>query len=390
MTARVPDLNGWYEIKNNPLSKAGVFQYLGSSIDADGKMGLDPGKTYSVYRPADELKHPECIESFKLLPWIDNHEMLGDGFTPAEEKGVEGVIGEDVFFDEPDQTLKGNIKVFSTSLMGDVDQGKTELSCGYRCLYRLEPGVFDGIAYDVIQHTIRGNHLASVDEGRMGPDVSVMDEAQAFTFTIDHKDFLMPKPDDKKPDDKKPDDTAEDAMSIEQCCKVMAECCKTMTECCAAMKSMTPKAADSDDDGKNKAEDDDKKDDKKDGKAMDAADVLADENQELKKQLDNLQATVDSIEADGMKTMLASISKRDALAKQLSDFVGVFDHSDMTLTDVAKYGVEKIGVKCEDGEEIAALSGFLHNREPSTQGFGLDGKEPGKSDTITNYLNGER
>lgn len=37
--------------------------------------------------------------------------MLGDAGMPAERKGIEGVIGEEVYYDAP--FLRANIKVFS-------------------------------------------------------------------------------------------------------------------------------------------------------------------------------------------------------------------------------------------------------------------------------------
>ena len=84
MSHRLKDINGFYEIKNNPLSKAGIFPYLGSSIigalsaEENEIYNLDPDKIYQVFRSEDDLKDPDCIESFKLLPWIDEHEMLGE------------------------------------------------------------------------------------------------------------------------------------------------------------------------------------------------------------------------------------------------------------------------------------------------------------------------
>ena len=91
-SARKADANGWLEIKDNPISRVGVFPYLGKQIDPS----LEPDKIYQVYRPAEELSNPETIESFKLLPWVDLHpsKLLGAkdaGRTPAENKGIEEV-----------------------------------------------------------------------------------------------------------------------------------------------------------------------------------------------------------------------------------------------------------------------------------------------------------
>ena len=134
-SARESDVNGWAEIKGNPISKVGIFPYSGAQINSD----LDPDRIYMVYRPASELNNQKTIDSFKLLPWTDEHTMIGPGLTPAEKIGIHGVIGEDVYFE--DDYLKGNLKVFSDELAGLIDSGKKELSIGYRCLYDMSPGV---------------------------------------------------------------------------------------------------------------------------------------------------------------------------------------------------------------------------------------------------------
>lgn len=68
-SSREYDVNGWPEIKNNPLSRVGVFPYSGRQISPE----LEPDKIYMVYRPEEELANPACIDSFKLLPWVDEH-----------------------------------------------------------------------------------------------------------------------------------------------------------------------------------------------------------------------------------------------------------------------------------------------------------------------------
>src|SRR5579872_3852645 len=139
---REQDINGWLEIKNNPISKVGVFAYSGAQISEE----LEPDKIYNVYRPEEELSSEECINSFKLIPWIDEHVMLGnddENLTPAEKKGIEGVIGEEVYFKYP--YLLGNIKVFSGNMRNNIDNEKKELSIGYRCEYDISAGTFNGI-----------------------------------------------------------------------------------------------------------------------------------------------------------------------------------------------------------------------------------------------------
>ena len=71
MAKVVNDSDGFIEIKSNKLSKPGVFDYLGSEIGAP-----IPDKVYRVYRPQDEIRSKECVNSFKLQPWIITHTML--------------------------------------------------------------------------------------------------------------------------------------------------------------------------------------------------------------------------------------------------------------------------------------------------------------------------
>lgn len=372
-SARQFDLNGWYEIKGNPLSKVGVFPYSGKSISPK----LEPNKIYMVYRPEEELASPATIDSFKLLPWIDDHTMLGDdtkGMTPAERKGVEGVIGEEVYYDNG--ILRGNIKIFSESLKRVIDAGKRELSAGYRCIYELTPGEWNGQRYDAIQRNIRGNHVALVQAGRMGHDVAVLDH---LTITFDEKELKamadedmenrlkkvedwMKAKDESEAEKKKAEDEAEEEKK-----KKEAEDAKSKDE---SEEEKEKKAEDgkiipSTKPGIDKEDAD--KEDKKDG--MDAAEASA------------LRARIEKLEKDGIKTTLAAVKQRDSLASDLSQVVGTFDHAEMTADEVAKYGVEKLGLACQPGHEKAVLTGYLAGRKAngmSAAGFAMDKKPSAK------------
>ena len=65
--------------------------------------------------------------------------------------------------------------------------------------------------------------------------------------------------------------------------------------------------------------------------------------------------------------IVRSLADRDALAARLSPFVGTFDHKGMTHADVAKYGVDKLGLKVAVGQEAIALDAYLHNRTPESK-----------------------
>lgn len=162
------DTNGYWYIKHNPISKEGVFPYLGHTISDD----CEPNKIYKVYRPASTLK--DSVETWDNppKPFIDDHEMLGEGFTAIDDRPVQGIIYNPSF---DDGVLYADIAVYSEDLKQNIENGKKELSLGYFCKYKKERGVFKGEVYDYVQYDMVGNHIALVDAGRCGSDVKVFD-----------------------------------------------------------------------------------------------------------------------------------------------------------------------------------------------------------------------
>lgn len=351
-SARMLDVNGWFEVKGNPLSKAGVYSYGGNQLPG----APDPTKVYRVYRPADELADPECLASFRLLPWIDNHVMLGaedDGLTPAERKGVQGVIGEKVYFDSAEGTLFGNLKVFSQSLANLIEAGKRELSCGYRCKYEWTPGVFEGQQYDAVQRSIRGNHLALVESGRMGPGVAVLDGSALdhFTFTIDAKDSAMGEEANTEivaPDDSKTEEVK--AMSLEDAVAAIAALMPAI-EMIQKAAAATQAAVE-----EPEAVGTDAKDDKPEAKTETKKPEPKPAKVEVKVEAKPV-AVMD--EATYFKSMTKALNAREALYMRLSPIVGAFDHAEMTEAEVALYGIKKLGLKAKPGQEQSMLDGYL-------------------------------
>lgn len=166
--SKVKDNNGFWEIKHNPISKVGVFPYLGRSISDE----CEPNKVYYVYRPATTLSQSVETWDNPPKPFINDHEMLGEGFSKIDDRPVQGVIHNPVFEDD---ILYADISVYSESLKKKIEDGKKELSLGYFCKYRKEKGVYKGQAYDYVQEDMVGNHIALVDNGRCGSDVKVFD-----------------------------------------------------------------------------------------------------------------------------------------------------------------------------------------------------------------------
>lgn len=162
------DTNGFWYIKHNPISKEGVFPYLGHTISES----CEPNKIYKVYRPAKTLA--DSVETWDNppKPFISEHTMLGEGFTAIDDRPVQGVISNPEY---KDGVLYADITVYSEDLKQEIENGKKELSLGYFCKYKKERGVFNGEVYDYVQQDMVGNHIALVDAGRCGSDVKVYD-----------------------------------------------------------------------------------------------------------------------------------------------------------------------------------------------------------------------
>jgi hypothetical protein len=60
--SKIIDDNGFWLIENNPISKEGVFPYLGKTISPQ----LEPNKIYNVYRPFNEISKEDTLKS--ILP----------------------------------------------------------------------------------------------------------------------------------------------------------------------------------------------------------------------------------------------------------------------------------------------------------------------------------
>ena len=366
MSARHTDINGFVTIKGNPISKEGVFEYSGAQIGHD-----DADRIFKVYRPGEELADPECIESFRLLPFINEHTMLGsedEGMTPPERKGVEGMIGEDVYYEAP--YLRGTLRIVSESLKNALAGGKVELSPGYRCVYEMTPGVFNGERYDATQRKIRGNHLALVDEGRTGPDVAVLDR---MTFTVDSNTLKEAVMAEEMKDQEGSGGLDRTKALFEELKPLLAE----SEEARAMLAELVQAMAKSDEgEGEKIAEAEGEDEEAK------AADVCKDEDTE-KAQDEDTEAAMDARikhlerKLAAMDTALVTgIADRDALASKLSEFVGTFDSARMTVAQVAAYGVSKLGIPCTKGAERVALDAWLHGRTPERKKAGIaqDGK----------------
>lgn len=386
MTQRQVDINGYITIPKNPISKVGVFPYLGKTISSQ----CEPDRIYYVYRPAEELRKPETINSFKHIPIVDDHTMLGTGQTPAERKGVDGVTGADVYLDG--DTLFADLHLYSETLLRKIDSGeKKELSVGYRVgKWEKASGLFNGQPYDYIQREIMGNHTAVVKAGRCGSEVAVQDNSMVY----DHMDIIQQdtasdstaSPAAEKHGDadsnnandgapKMADEKEEKKMTMDDVKAFMkghAKDRKTFDKLMDEMRPEEAKAEDADTEEKpgdeklakdmKACDEDEKKDDKK---AEDA-----DEDEKKKDAMDaaitGLRNDLAEFKKNGMKMLTQELNKRNELAKTVEAQFGTFALDGMdTAAEVAAYGLKKAGVKAPTGAEIATWEAYNAGRQAS-------------------------
>lgn len=425
------DHNDFWYIKDNPLSKVGVFPYLGKQISSE----LEPDKIYQVYRPAEELLSEATVNSFKLLPIVDDHTMLGTepGMMPAEEKGVHGTSGSDVY--GKDGKLYGDLKIYSETLKDEIEAGKKELSMGYFCDYELTPGTFDGQHYDAVQRNIRGNHIALVEEGRMGSDVRVMDRKitmdsmkeinsmvksakrgnrQAFDEDVDKRELIRevmaiaakPNEDFAGGEQEKEetiakkleemsynrsesgtanDDEVDKREGIRQIMAIVREAGgseEQIREAAGIAEKISYN--DSERSGNDEEPEKDGEDEEPESCAGDE-----DEDEEKKSEIKELKESMDAMP----KAVFAELAKRDRLYKTIQEKTGIgtFDCSLMTEKEVARYACDKLDLGAAKGEEIAVLKGYLKAAKTSEIGYSLDSsvRSRGEDKAISKYLEGK-
>jgi len=347
MSARSTDRNGFVVIKGNNLTKVGVFDYMGFELPK--KLGLDPNKLYKVHRPESVVSAQATIDSAKLVPWRDEHKMLGKAWDDSNSQ-ADGIITDNVYYEAP--YLKGDMKLFNSSLESKINDGKKDLSPGYATDYIVKSGVYDGQHYDIEQTFMEFNHIATVKTGRTGKDVSVLDSGSGIIYdepciTFDSKELIMTT-----------ETKTVTLESLQASMDSMFELISEQAEKINTLQSAKDASYDKDkakDKSKAKDEDEDDDDDDDDDeirlsskdkdkkekpKGMDSAEVKTAMDSALNAQKQEFEAKLKSI-ADGQR-----------LAKRFEKHIGAFDSAGMTLSEVAEYAAGKFEIACDSHHEI--------------------------------------
>ena len=187
---RVVDENGFITYFDIPISSEGVYDYAGFQI-ADN---LPPKEVFKVYRPASEVCKKSFVDSLQEMPLVDDHTMIGEGFTPVDKKNAAGVMFN---VRSKGDHLLCDIKIWGEKMKQKIRMGKRELSLGYIGYFRKQEGRFKGKPYQFVMFGLSCNHVALVDDARMGHACRLVDNARGI---CDSLKLELPEmnPDDKK------------------------------------------------------------------------------------------------------------------------------------------------------------------------------------------------
>lgn len=169
-SARSYDDNNHLIVNSTIITKAAVNPYYGSEIPDYERLGLDPNKVYNMLRDPEELKKGMHTLGEKQL-------LLKHIFVSAEDpqkESIAGTIGSNLEMVGDD--VKGSLTVWDREAINLIESGKlAELSASYFYDPVMQSGTFKGQPYDGIMTNIRGNHVALVERGRIGPDALIAD-----------------------------------------------------------------------------------------------------------------------------------------------------------------------------------------------------------------------
>lgn len=370
-SARVVDVNGYTSVEGNPIIKAGVFPYLGRDIPG----APDPDKIYMVYRSEAELKKPETINSFKLMPFINDHTWLGKEGEDPGEMPLTGMTGEKLYFDAP--YIRSNIRWYSKSMKQAMDDGKVELSPGFLWDVVPVPGVHNGQPFDYQQTNIRGNHLALVDEGRNGRDVRVMEAAnEAGKMTLEEIIAALAKLDAPS--------LAAIVAAIQQMGQTPEqEATEETTDTTTAAEEETTTTAEEEE--TTQAEEEQTETETATGQDAKIAALT----KKTKAQDAKIAALTKQVKAQDTGALLKELGKRNELAQRLTPFIGAFACDSMDTVAVAKYGLEKLGIKgIAAGHEVSALNAALAMKAATPRtivAFGQDAA-PTKDNAVSSAI----
>lgn len=184
--ASVRRTSSGYLVAQARVARTGIQIYGGKEV------GRPDMERVRVYRSEREVFGQDALRSFAHRPVTIDH--------PAEPVTADnwrthavGQTGDEILRDG--KFIRVPLVLMDAAAIKRVEDGHRELSVGYTCDLKWEPGVTaDGEQYDAVQTGIRANHLAIVKEARGGGDLRIGDNWD----DAKHGDFVKIGPDQYK------------------------------------------------------------------------------------------------------------------------------------------------------------------------------------------------
>lgn len=152
---------GFLRVRDCVLSRAVISPYVGSEIPDHIRLGLDPQRTYFLYRDATELRR--ATPSFTQCPIMIVHQVVSADNLPPEL--VIGATGEARFAGD---AVIADIVIWRAEAAQAITTGeRDELSCGYVYTADMSPGTYRGRHFDGVMRNLICQHVALVDQGRV-------------------------------------------------------------------------------------------------------------------------------------------------------------------------------------------------------------------------------
>ena len=161
-SVRSYDADGRLRVATAVLTRACTSIYMGFEIPGADSLGLQPGRAYTLLRPAEELQ--KAVSKFGNLPLLNVHTPVSAADHRPEL--VVGATGSNARFDG--DALTCDLVVWAKDAIDDVEDGSArELSVGYAYVPVMLSGTFNGIRYDGIMTQIEPNHVILCEEARV-------------------------------------------------------------------------------------------------------------------------------------------------------------------------------------------------------------------------------
>lgn len=157
------------------LTRTGVFPYR----NADGSIRME-------LRHPEDVMHPDSLATLKRKPVVVGHPSFGAVNKDNAKNVSVGFTGDDI--EQKEDHVAGTVTLLDGHAIDLVTRKQNpmrELSAGYRALVTAESGTYKGVRYDSRQRQIRYNHVAMVDQGRMGASVKLMVDSATGVYIED-------------------------------------------------------------------------------------------------------------------------------------------------------------------------------------------------------------